>query len=86
MARLIVLTDPAAMARVPATTAQRVLEKNVPTAMAFPVMDSHVSNVVTDPLLDEENVPPMVTAPHAQIVLTAQDTQTVVSEASVQAM
>ena len=78
MARLIVLTDPAVTARVPATTAQRVLEKNAPTAMAFPVMDSHVRNAVI--------VPPMVTAPHAQIVLTAQDTQTVVSEASVQAM
>ena len=52
MARLIVLTDPAVTARVPATTAQRVLEKNVPTAMAFPVMDSHVRNAVNVPLLD----------------------------------
>ena len=39
------LTDPAATARVHEATAQRVLEKNVLTVMAFPVTVSHVLSV-----------------------------------------
>lgn len=72
-------TDPAATVWVPATTAQRVLEKNVPTAMAFPVMDSHGRNAVNVPLLVVVIVQPMVTAHHAQTAPTDLAMQTVAS-------
>lgn len=80
MARLIVLTDPAVTVRVHETTAQRVLEKNVPTVMAFPVTLSHVHNVENVQRLAEGIVPPTVTVLHDLIVLTAQAMQIEVNE------
>jgi len=79
-----VLTDPAATARVPATTAPRVLEKNVLTAMVFPVMVSHVRSVGNVLRQVVGIVPLTVTAHHVPIVLTVQDMQIVVNEESVQ--
>jgi hypothetical protein len=78
-----VLTDPAATARVPATTAQRVLVKNVPTVMACHVMVSHVRSVESVRQQAVVNVPPTATVPHVPTVLTVQDMQTVDREESV---
>jgi hypothetical protein len=69
LARLNALIDPVVMARVPATTALRVLEKNAPIAMVFPVTDKHVHSVENVLLPGVENVLHTVTAPHAQTVL-----------------
>ena len=77
------LTDPAAKARVLETTALRVLEKNDPTAMEFPVMDNHVVSATLDHLLVVVNDLHMVTGHHDLIAQIAQDMQTVVSETNV---
>jgi hypothetical protein len=78
-----VLTDPAATARVPATTAQRVLEKNAQTVMVFPVMDSLVRSVEIVLQQVVGIVRRMATAHHVLIAPIVQDMQTVVSEESV---
>ena len=78
-----VLTDPAVKARVLETTALRVLEKNVPTVMAFPVTVSHVHNVENVLLQDVVNVPPTVIVPHVPTALIVQDMQTGASEVNV---
>jgi hypothetical protein len=67
-----VLTDPAVTARVHETTAQRVLEKNVPTVMAFLVTVSHVHNVENVLQQAVVNVPLMVIVPLVPTALTAQ--------------
>ena len=73
------LTDPAVMARVHETIAQRVLAKNVLTATVFPVMDNHVHSEENDQLLVVEIAPLTVTVHRAQIVRIVQDMQIVVS-------
>jgi hypothetical protein len=74
------------MARVHETTAQRVLEKNAPTVMAFPVTDSHVHNVEKDLQQAVVNDPPMVIVPHVPTALIVQVMQIAASVENVHPM
>lgn len=76
-------TDPAATARVPETTAQRVLEKNALTVMVFPAMDSHVRSEIVVLHTGVEIAQPMVIVPHDQTVPTAQAMPIVHNEVNV---
>lgn len=76
-------TDPAAKARGPETTALRVLEKNVPTAMVFPVMVNHVVTATLVHLLAGVTGQHMETVHHDLIAPIAQDMQIVVNAANV---
>lgn len=77
------LTDPAVTARVHETTALRVLEKNVPTVMAFLATVSHVHNVVNVLQQNVVNVPPTVIVPLVLTALTDQVMQIAVSVVNV---